>query len=135
MTEKDMEQTPWHREALYAQARDYEYQGKYQLAIQKFKEIVTLGNKEGIREIAKICISYTRLAAISNTRISLDFNKLFLWLKKASALYPEEVFETVYLFLAFKLLKSEEEIKYKTFLAQSTNKMARKCYKSLSKGE
>ena len=124
-----------YRELLYKLARDYEYQGDYQSAIERYKEMVKLGTKEGITEIAKIYIICTCLAVISNTRVSLDFNKLFLWLKKISDLYPEEVFKTIYLFLALKLPKSKEQLRYKTFLAKSTNKIAKKYYKSLSKGE
>lgn len=55
--------------------------------------------------------------------------------KKVSILYPEEVFKTIYSFLALKLLKGMEEIEYKTFLAKSTNKMAKKYYQLLLKGE
>ncbi len=135
MEDKDMEKNPLHRERLYATARDYEYQGNYQAAIEQYKEIVALGSKEGIIEIAKICIIYTRLTTMSNTRISIDWNKLFLWLKKVSVLYPQEVFKTIYLLLALKLLNGMEEIEYKTFLAQSTNQMAKKYYQLLLKGE
>ena len=42
-----------YRELLYKLARDYEYQGDYQSAIERYKEMVKLGTKEGITEIAK----------------------------------------------------------------------------------
>ena len=135
MMDKKLEGIPWYREVLYAQARNYEYQGKYWLAIEKYKEMVGLGSKEGVREIAKIYIIYTRLATISGTTTRLNFKTLFPWLKKISVLYPEEVFSMVYLFLCLNLLREKEQTRYKSFLAGNKNKAAQKYYKLLLKGE
>ena len=124
-----------YREVLYAQARDYEYQGKYQLAIEKYQEIVALGSAEGIREIAKICIVYIRLSEVSKIPVSVNFNRLLLWLKKICNLYPEEVFSVIYLFLILDILKHNECTQYKNFLERSTNQHALKYQKLLLKGE
>lgn len=53
MEDEEVGNNPLHWEKLYTTARDYEYQGNYQAAIEQYKEIVASGSKEGILEIAK----------------------------------------------------------------------------------
>ena len=130
-----MQNLPYYKDLLYIYAQDLEYEKKYEIAIDIYKRIVNLGDEKGIKHIANIYITQSALKKITKSNLTLDFKKLLSWIKKLSNRYPEEIFKVVYLFLAFNILSKKEKKQYLSFLKNTNNKIAKKYFDILSKGE